>query len=98
MNCREINDFLMDYVNRELPAPERDIFEAHLGLCPECVDYLRSYEQTIKLSHECAAPPCDAGPPPERLIQAILAICPTRSGSCEGERKGDGSGLGLENG
>jgi len=85
MNCREVADFLMDYVSGELPSRDRGIFETHLAACPECVEYLRSYERTIALTRESAKGPCEMSPPPERLVQAILAICPNRParGSCD---------------
>ena len=69
--CQEILDFLGDYVGGELPAAQREEFERHLALCPPCVAYLKSYEQTIKLG-KCACVDTDQKPP-EELIKAILA-------------------------
>ena len=75
MNCRETIDFLMAYLDGELPDDERRKFEHHLGDCPPCVSYMESYRDTLKLgrcaceSHEESAPP----EIPERLVQAILA-------------------------
>jgi anti-sigma factor RsiW len=73
LTCREFIDFLMAYLSGELPAEQRAVFEAHLGECPACVSYLKSYQQTVrieKLVCGCGDPvPADA---PEELIRAIL--------------------------
>ncbi|MBI2807251.1 MAG: zf-HC2 domain-containing protein [Planctomycetes bacterium] len=71
MTCKEVADFLMDYSNGELSQTERAIFEEHLGICPECVAYVQSYEITIKASKTA----CDQvhDEVPEDLIRAILA-------------------------
>jgi anti-sigma factor RsiW len=75
VTCREIADFLMDYLNGELPETQRAIFQKHLGECPDCVAYLRSYEMTIKLAKSICGPeprqPMDEAP--EDLVRAILA-------------------------
>jgi anti-sigma factor RsiW len=75
LTCRDICDFVMAWLDGDLPDRERAIFEAHLKLCRQCVNYLDSYRATIQLarsSHE--ANPCAALPPvPEDLVKAILA-------------------------
>jgi anti-sigma factor RsiW len=73
MTCRELVDFLLDYLAGELPAAERVAFEAHLGECPDCVAYVRSYRDTVRLGKAACHPP-DAPVPadvPEELVQAI---------------------------
>ena len=71
MTCKEIADFLMDYLDGELALAKRVIFEEHLGECPACVAYLQSYAMTVKLTHvERETKPDE---PPEDLIRAILA-------------------------
>lgn len=74
LTCQEFIDFLLAYLSGELPAEQRRVFEEHLGECPACVSYLKSYQQTVrieKLVCGCGDPaPADA---PEELIQAILA-------------------------
>ena len=73
LSCRDLIEFLAAYLDAELPAGEHAAFEAHLAHCPECVDYLASYRETIRLGRlACRAdePPADV--PPE-LIEAILA-------------------------
>jgi anti-sigma factor RsiW len=74
MTCQEILDFLMQYLDGELPAEQLACFEKHLSLCAPCVDYLETYQETIRLGRAACAEddaPCKAVP--EALIQAILA-------------------------
>lgn len=75
MTCREFNEFLMAYLDRELPKAELESFEAHLAECPPCVVYLDQYRETVRLGRSICEP--DDGPipdnVPERLIQAVLA-------------------------
>lgn len=75
MTCREVIDFLMEYLSGELSASERVEFEQHLADCPDCTAYLRSYEETIKLGKAVFADPDAPVPPdvPEELVRAILA-------------------------
>jgi anti-sigma factor RsiW len=75
MTCRELVDFLIDYTSGQLPADQRARFEEHLRDCPDCIAYLKSYEDTVKLGKDAFTHP-DNGVPdevPETLIRAILA-------------------------
>jgi anti-sigma factor RsiW len=75
MTCRELIDFLLDYLEGTLAEVERARFDAHLAECPDCVAYLESYAATIRLGRAACAEP-EAGPPPEvpeELVRAILA-------------------------
>jgi len=74
ITCRELIDFLMDYSNGELPPAQRADFERHLAACAPCVNYLRTYEQSVRLGKSSFS---DLGRPasdaiPEDLVQAIL--------------------------
>lgn len=75
MTCREFVEFLISYIDGNLETAPRDVFEAHMRLCPPCGDYLETYRDTIRLGkfacrEEEGSPPEDV---PEELIQAILA-------------------------
>ncbi len=74
MTCREVIDFLMRYIDGDLPEEQRAQFEKHLGLCPCCVNFLDSYKATVRLGRECfhqdAPPP--TGKVPESMIAAIV--------------------------
>lgn len=75
MTCREFTDFLMDYLSGELPAAESARFRVHLEQCPSCIQYLKSYQQTVRLSRAALKRSDDPlpGSVPEELVQAILA-------------------------
>ncbi len=80
LTCRDFIEFLDAYLEEELPADEREVFESHLSICPWCVDYLASYRETIRLGKAAftdpdGPPPADA--PPE-LVRAILEALPAR--------------------
>jgi anti-sigma factor RsiW len=49
LTCREVVEFLTDYLDHALGAAEQQAFEHHLAQCDECVAYLKSYEQTVRL-------------------------------------------------
>ena len=74
MTCRELIEFLMAYLDGELPEEQRRSFDAHLEICPACVAYLKTYEETIQLGktvcHELDEPVPDCVP--DELVQAIL--------------------------
>jgi anti-sigma factor RsiW len=75
MTCRELADFLMDYLNEELPADVRLAFDRHLSLCPNCVAYMATYRATIELGRRAFAD--DAADVnadvPADLVRAILS-------------------------
>lgn len=74
MTCREFSDFLMEYLSGELFVSERVEFERHIAECHDCLAYLRSYEETIRIGKAAFADP-DALMPqdvPEELVQTIL--------------------------
>jgi anti-sigma factor RsiW len=75
VTCREFTEFLMAYLAGELPADERARFDEHLAGCDDCVAYLQTYKDTVRLSAEAFADP-DAAPPadvPDDLVRAVLA-------------------------
>lgn len=73
LNCREVTDFLMAYLDRELDAETHAAFEAHLVECEECVRYLRDYQTTVRLAKKAFSDTDDGDDVPEELIEAILA-------------------------
>ena len=71
MTCRELAEFLMDYLDGALSAGRAQRFQGHLNECPACRAYLRTYEESLRVIIEEAA---TEAPPemPEDLIKAIL--------------------------
>ncbi len=74
MNCREFTEFLMAYLDDELPAGERGTFEYHLHGCQSCVNFMESYRATISLGRvACSDEAAIPEEVPEALVRAILA-------------------------
>lgn len=74
ITCREFEDFLLDYLEGNLPPRQRRIFEVHIAICRECREYLAAYREAIELGRQAFEDPA-AGPPeavPEDLITAVL--------------------------
>ncbi len=72
ITCQELIDFIASYRDNELTPEQRVEFERHLSVCPSCVAYLDTYEQTIALARKSSDEPVPDNVP-ESLVQAILA-------------------------
>ncbi len=46
MNCHQIVDLLVDYLDGELAVEQEQRLEEHLENCPPCVDFIESYQKT----------------------------------------------------
>lgn len=74
MTCRECLDFIIGYLEGDLPDDERAAFERHLACCPPCECYLRQYQATVSATKAAFTEssrqlPSDV---PDELIAAIL--------------------------
>jgi predicted anti-sigma-YlaC factor YlaD len=73
LTCREMTDFLADYLDGRLALAERHLFDQHLADCPECIAYLRSYAETIRLVQHTREDDSLPDSIPDELVRAILA-------------------------
>lgn len=74
MTCRELSDFVLDYVAGDLPVALRQAFDRHLDACGNCQIYLDSYRTTVRASRAALGDePAGLPPMPEDLVKAILA-------------------------
>jgi anti-sigma factor RsiW len=75
VTCQELSEFLMDYLDGALPDAQRACFEEHLAECPDCVAYLASYRETIRLGKTAGEDEDGwvAAEVPDELVQAVLA-------------------------
>ena len=71
ITCRELLDFLYLYLENELPEDRHAEFDRHLAVCDACREYIRRYQDTIRLGRSAYA---DSGTAdvPEELVRAIL--------------------------
>lgn len=72
VTCRELIEFLDEYVAGELAADRSGEFERHLRVCPSCRAYLNSYRETIALARAATTHPPIEDIPPE-VLTAVLA-------------------------
>jgi anti-sigma factor RsiW len=70
VTCREITEFLREFVAGELPADTQREFDAHVARCHDCVVFLDQYKTTILASRAAFDVPDDDVP--EELIDAIM--------------------------
>ena len=73
MTCQEFVDFLMAYLDDELEADVRTVFEEHVRACPPCVAYLDTYRETVRLGRTLCEGDDLPEDVPEQLVQSILA-------------------------
>ena len=71
MTCRELIDFIAEYLDGTLSAPERAAFERHLAVCASCRAYLATYETTVR-AVKSLADGSAADEMPADLIEAIV--------------------------
>ena len=72
LSCRELIDLLAEYWTDTLDLETNRQAETHLLSCSACVEYLRSYEQTIRLAKNALRSPSGAVDPVDELVQKIL--------------------------
>jgi anti-sigma factor RsiW len=74
ITCQELITFLADYLAGQLPPAKNAEFARHLALCVSCVQYIATYEQTIRMAKSAmTAPELRIEEVPEDLVTAILA-------------------------
>jgi anti-sigma factor RsiW len=75
LTCRELEAFIVDYLDGNLPVRQRFVFRLHLILCRECRSYLASYERAIAISKAVCQDATRSIPEdiPEDLVRAIVA-------------------------
>jgi len=50
ITCVDFEDFIVDYLDGELPERQKMVFELHLRICRECREYLAAYRRTMEVS------------------------------------------------
>jgi anti-sigma factor RsiW len=75
MTCRELVEFLSDYLADDLPVVEKRAFEEHIRECAACARYLDGFSATVELTRRAFDDPEAPVPSevPEELVSAILS-------------------------
>ncbi len=55
MNCHELIEFCLDYIEGILPDDDQVGFRRHLSQCPDCVTFFETYRKTPELTREALA-------------------------------------------
>jgi anti-sigma factor RsiW len=81
VTCKELADYLDDYIAGTMPVVRRNLVDQHLAVCPDCQHYLASYRLTVGLGKAAFADPDEQVPVsvPEGLLAALRASRPTES-------------------
>jgi predicted anti-sigma-YlaC factor YlaD len=72
MTCRELIEFLSDYLDGELPPDVRAKFDEHLADCGQCRRYLSQYRTAGDLAKLAKDDAAAAPPLPADLVKAIV--------------------------
>lgn len=76
MTCHEFTDFIMAWLDGELPPAQKAIFDKHMDACGDCVRYLENYRKTVAMgqaAYGCESETALSEEIPEELVQAVLA-------------------------
>ena len=49
--CRQMTDLVLDYLTNKLSPRVKREFEQHLGICPDCVNFLQTYKKTVAVTN-----------------------------------------------
>ena len=70
MPCQELVEVVTAYLERALPADDRERLEAHLALCDPCVAYLEQFRETIERTGQLHAE--DLAPETQAKLLALF--------------------------
>lgn len=84
MTCREIVEFLADYLDGTLSGADRAAFEQHLDICPDCVAYLTTYAATPNVLRAAFVESVEPPALPPELAEAVLRAMTRRDATGDG--------------
>ncbi len=75
INCRQFEDFIIDYLEDDLERRQKTIFELHLKVCRDCRGYLEAYKRAVEIGRAAFDDPEGLVPEdvPKDLVRAVLA-------------------------
>jgi anti-sigma factor RsiW len=74
ITCNEFEDFILAYLDDELPRSKRRVFDWHIRLCKECREYLAAYLTSLELTKKAMAADeaTDLPAVPDDLVTAVM--------------------------
>ena len=73
IDCEQFEDFMLAYIEDELPPSQLKVFNRHIQVCPDCRRYIADYRRTLEaLKVSKVADDGTLAEVPEDLIRAIL--------------------------
>lgn len=76
ISCKEVEEFLLDYLEGRLGIWTRLMFKLHLMMCPDCPKYIEEYKNIIALGRKAFPEPEKPAKEkvPDEILQAILSV------------------------
>lgn len=76
LTCRQVEEFLMDYLEKRLGLWTTLQFHVHIFMCPNCTKYIQEYKNTIALEKQIFQNPDEEaiGNVPDDILQAIISV------------------------
>jgi anti-sigma factor RsiW len=71
LTCEDVNNFLVAYLDDDIPDNLRRRYEAHVARCEVCSAYLSQYRSTMRLTRESDTVAVDL---PEELVEMTLSF------------------------
>ncbi len=83
LTCRAFDEFIVDYLDHELPWSVRISMRLHEFLCRDCRAYLADYRRTIELGQSVFDDPESEVPDsvPQELVKAVIERLKKNKGS-----------------
>ncbi|MBI4456466.1 MAG: zf-HC2 domain-containing protein [Acidobacteria bacterium] len=72
MECKEVVDLLIDYLEHRLTPLEHKEIEAHFEACAECQTFLRTYNSTVTLIRDLRQDKIQIPEPVKERLQEFL--------------------------
>jgi anti-sigma factor RsiW len=73
IDCKQVDDFLLAYIDGDLPPSQMRVINQHLLICPDCRRYVAEYRRTLEVLKASKLQDDEAlAEVPEDLIKAIV--------------------------
>ena len=82
LTCKEFDEFIVDYLDHELPWAIQVSMRLHQFFCRKCRAYLADYRRTIELGQSVFDDPESETPDsvPQELVKAVIERLKRKTG------------------